>query len=133
MSVRASQSVRVLSRAAKPGGLGHQAVVDFYDCATGRLDDIDWVRDTLIRAALAANATIVQTCFHKFSPWGISGVLVIAESHIAVHIWPENRYAAIDMFTCGTSVDYDRAVRELAVAFGAKRQVMRTFTRGEEL
>jgi S-adenosylmethionine decarboxylase len=80
---------------------GSQVVLDLYDCETTHLDDLEWVKATLVNAALAAGATIVDTVFHKFAPWGISGVVVIAESHLAIHIWPENRYAAVDVFTCG--------------------------------
>src|SRR5215475_7441658 len=111
---------------------GSQVVLDLYDCETTHLDDLAWVKETLVNAALAAGATIVQTVFHKFAPWGISGVVVIAESHLAIHIWPEKRYAAIDVFTCGANVRVDVASDFLKRAFHAGRIRYRRFSRGAE-
>ncbi len=113
--------------------VGSQVVLDLYECETDRLDDVVWVKATLVNAARAAGATIVQTVFHKFAPWGISGVVVIAESHLAIHIWPENRYAAIDVFTCGENVRMDVASALLIRAFRSKRPVQRRFTRGDHI
>ena len=110
---------------------GSQVVLDLYDCETDHLDDLAWVKRTLVNAANAAGATIIETVFHKFSPWGISGVVVIAESHLAIHIWPENRYAAIDVFTCGENVQMDVATAFLTREFRSKRTVQRRFTRGD--
>src|SRR5215471_800093 len=104
---------------------GSQVVLDLYECKTPHLDDLEWVRSTLVDAARAAGATIVQTVFHKFAPWGISGVVVIAESHLAIHIWPENRYAAVDVFTCGPNVRMDVASSFLERAFRAGRSVQK--------
>src|SRR5215472_1262558 len=117
--------------ACRPPMLGSQVVLDLYECETDRLDNIAWVKATLVRAARAAGATIVQTVFHKFAPWGISGVVVISESHLAIHIWPEHRYAAIDVFTCGESVRIDVASAFLKRAFRARRSVKRSFSRGD--
>jgi len=126
-----AQSVMPTGTPAQQAMIGSQVVLDLYDCRTEHLDDIDWVKATLMNAARAAGATIVDTVFHKFAPWGISGVVVIAESHLAIHIWPEMRYAAIDVFTCGESVRMDIASALLARAFRAQRSVQRHFTRGE--
>lgn len=112
--------------------VGKQIVLDLYECDTERFDDIDWVRATLLEAARRAAATIVEVVFHKFAPWGISGVVVIAESHIAIHTWPEKRYAAIDVFTCGPVLDLDRAVAYLVDAFGSREPRLRRFDRGEQ-
>ena len=112
---------------------GSQVVLDLYDCETTHLDDLEWVKTTLVNAALAAGATIVETVFHKFAPWGISGVVVIAESHLAIHIWPENRYAAVDVFTCGENVQMDVASAFLKREFRAKRAVQRRFMRGDRV
>lgn len=111
--------------------LGTQVVLDLYECETGHLDDIAWVKKTLVQAARAARATVVETVFHKFAPCGISGVVVIAESHLAIHIWPEHRYAAVDVFTCGETVQMDAATALLAREFRSKRPVQRRFTRGD--
>jgi S-adenosylmethionine decarboxylase proenzyme len=112
---------------------GSQVVLDLYECETGHLDNLEWVKRTLVNAARAAGATIVATVFHKFAPWGISGVVVIAESHLAIHIWPENRYAAIDVFTCGENVQMDAATAFLTRRFRSRRAVQRRFTRGDQV
>jgi S-adenosylmethionine decarboxylase len=112
---------------------GSQVVLDLYECETGHLDNLEWVKRTLVNAARAAGATIVETVFHKFAPWGISGVVVIAESHLAIHIWPENRYAAIDVFTCGENVQMDAATAFLTRRFRSRRAVQRRFTRGDQV
>ena len=111
---------------------GSQVVLDLYECETAHLDDLAWVKETLVNAARAAGATIVETVFHKFAPWGISGVVVIAESHLAIHIWPENRYAAVDVFTCGENVQMDVASAFLKREFRSKRAVQRRFRRGDQ-
>jgi S-adenosylmethionine decarboxylase proenzyme len=111
---------------------GSQVVLDLYECETTHLDDLGWVKGCLMDAARAAGATIVQTVFHKFSPWGISGVVVIAESHLAIHVWPERRYAAIDLFTCGENVRVNIASEFLERAFRSGRSVQRHFTRGDQ-
>ena len=113
--------------------LGTQVVLDLYECETAHLDDIEWVKKTLVEAARAAGATVVETVFHKFAPCGISGVVVIAESHLAIHIWPEHRYAAVDVFTCGDSVQMDVATALLAREFRSGRPVQRRFTRGDDV
>jgi S-adenosylmethionine decarboxylase len=118
---------------ARQSVFGSQVVLDLYDCETTQLDDLAWVKMTLENAARAAGATIVETLFHKFAPWGISGVVVIAESHLAIHIWPENRYAAVDVFTCGEKVQMDVASAFLTRAFRSKRSVQRHFVRGNDV
>lgn len=112
---------------------GSQIVLDLYECGTSHLDDLSWVKAKLVAAAKAAGATIVETVFHQFSPWGISGVVVIAESHLAIHIWPEKRYAAVDVFTCGENVLTEVATAFLKREFRAKRSVQRQFRRGDRL
>jgi S-adenosylmethionine decarboxylase proenzyme len=119
--------------AARPAMFGSQVVLDLYECETDCLDDLDWVKTTLVNAARAAGATIVQTVFHKFAPWGISGVVVIAESHLAIHIWPEHRYAAVDVFTCGSNVRMDVASAFLTREFRSRRAVERHFMRGDQV
>ncbi|MDQ7773062.1 MAG: adenosylmethionine decarboxylase [Elusimicrobiales bacterium] len=83
--------------------LGQHLVVELYDCPPDRLAAVDGVQETMVKAARAAKATIIDSIFHHFQPHGVSGVVVIAESHFAIHTWPEHGYAAIDLFTCGNS------------------------------
>ena len=101
--------------------LGRHLLVDLYGCARGRLDDLDYVRQCLLNAAVQAGATVVDSHFHSFSPCGVSGTVSIQESHLSIHTWPEHLYAAVDVFTCGSSVDPWRAYESLKNAFEADR------------
>lgn len=85
--------------------LGRHLLAEFYECEPNILNNISLIEKVMTDAALVAGATIVQKNFHHFSPYGVSGVVVIAESHLAIHTWPEYGYAAVDLFTCGESVD----------------------------
>jgi S-adenosylmethionine decarboxylase proenzyme len=85
--------------------LGRQILVEYYDCNQEKLNDVDFIESAFIEATKASKATIITHNFHKFSPYGVSGVIVIAESHVAIHTWPEYNYAAVDIFTCGDSID----------------------------
>ena len=85
--------------------LGKALSVELYNCNRDILNDVARVEQYLKEAALEAKATIVETVFHLFSPYGVSGVVVISESHLAIHTWPEYGYAAVDIFTCGTTID----------------------------
>jgi S-adenosylmethionine decarboxylase proenzyme len=125
------ENVVLAEESAPHSMVGSQVLLDLYDCEVDRLDDLEWVKKTLVDAARAAGATIVETVFHKFAPWGISGVVVIAESHLAIHIWPERRYAAVDVFTCGENVRMDIASEFLTREFRSRRPMQRCFMRGD--
>ncbi len=99
--------------------LGRQLLVELFDCDRDLLNDATLVKQALLDAAQAANATIVDAVLHKFSPHGVSGVVVIAESHIAIHTWPEYGYAALDIFTCGETVDPRLIMHLVAHRLGA--------------
>ena len=94
--------------------LGRQMTVEFYDCSAEILADVRRMEEIFLEAANVSGAHVVNSTFHSFAPQGVSGVLVISESHFAVHAWPEHDYAAVDLFTCGDGVDFDLAVRTLA-------------------
>ncbi len=85
--------------------LGRHILVEFIGCNSDILNDVATTEKGMIEAAKNAGATVIQSTFHHFSPYGVSGVVVIQESHLAIHTWPEYQYAAVDLFTCGTSVD----------------------------
>lgn len=85
--------------------LGRQILVEFYDCNSSLLNSVDFVENTLLEGTRMSGATIISHSFHKFSPHGVSGTVVIAESHVAIHTWPEYNYAAVDIFTCGETID----------------------------
>lgn len=85
--------------------LGRQILVEFYDCNSDVINDVSQVESILIEGTRASKASIISHNFHKFSPHGVSGTVVIAESHVAIHTWPEYNYAAVDIFTCGETID----------------------------
>lgn len=118
------------NRPVSTEALGKQMVIEMYDCQAEKFDDMEWVRNALIEAARRAHATIIDVVFHKFNPIGISGVVVISESHLAIHTWPEHGYAAIDIFTCGDVLDGDAAVSYIARQFRSKRYTVATHSRG---
>jgi S-adenosylmethionine decarboxylase proenzyme len=94
-----------MEKFAMNNALGRHLLVEFYNCDAAVLDDVDRVESIMNQAAVACGATIVQSTFHRFEPYGVSGVVVIAESHLAVHTWPEYRFASVDLYTCGDSCD----------------------------
>ena len=81
--------------------LGTHVLVELQQCNSTLLNDLKKVEEFMVSAAKEAKATILKVYFHKFNPFGISGAIVIAESHLTIHTWPEYHYAAIDIFTCG--------------------------------
>lgn len=80
---------------------GQHLLAEYYGCPTSILNDEGAIRALLQHAARAAGATVVATVFHRFAPQGVSGVVVVEESHLSIHTWPEAGYAAVDFFTCG--------------------------------
>ena len=99
--------------------LGRHVLVDFYGCSPALLDDAGYLERALNQAALAAGATVLNSTFHRFSPCGVTGVLAIQESHLAIHTWPERAFAAVDLFTCGQALDPWQACARLKEALGA--------------
>ena len=77
------------------------AVLDFYGCAPELLNDAARLEDIMLESARRMSATVVDTKFNTYNPEGVSGVIIIAESHLAIHTWPEYGYAAITFETCG--------------------------------
>jgi len=101
--------------------LGRQLTIEYYECASGALLDKEGVEAILLEAARASGATIISSSFHQFDPQGVSGVVIIAESHFTVHAWPEHNYAAVDIFTCGDNINLDTAIQSMQEGFGSKR------------
>lgn len=108
-----------------PGfALGRHMTVEFYDCDAKLLADADGLEKVFVHAAEVSGATVIGSNFHNFEPQGVSGVVVISESHFAVHAWPEYDYAAVDLFTCGDKVDFDRAIAEISKGIGSAQWIV---------
>ena len=104
--------------------LGRQLTLEFYECDPDILLNKNDVEKALLKAAKDSGATIVHSSFHDFAPQGVSGVVIIAESHFTIHAWPEHDYAAVDIFTCGDSIDLDTALSSLETSLGSQNVVV---------
>lgn len=110
--------------------LGRHVLAEIYGCDFDILNDIKKVEEIMVNAALEAGAEVREYVFHKFSPQGVSGVVVISESHLAIHTWPELGYAAVDVFTCGERVNPWDACKYLTEKFKAKQVEATEMERG---
>jgi S-adenosylmethionine decarboxylase len=80
--------------------LGRHLLVELHGCEPDILDDIGTIRDVMLRAASHMCVTVLGVMAHKFEPQGVTAIVMIAESHLSIHTWPEHSYAAVDVFTC---------------------------------
>lgn len=81
--------------------IGRHLIAEYYSANATKLNDEEFVRHAMLEAAKRVGATVIGESFHSFLPQGVSGSVVIAESHLSIHTWPEYGYAAVDIFTCG--------------------------------
>jgi len=116
-----------------PNHLGDQYIIELYGCKKTKLNDLAFIEVALKDAAIAAKATIVQQFFHQYSPHGISGTIVIAESHLNLHTWPEYDFAAVDVFTCGEELRPDLALEVLKSRFEALHCTIEKIKRGKDI
>jgi S-adenosylmethionine decarboxylase len=110
-------------------GLGTHVIAELFNCNEFHINDANKVEEVMMAAAELSKATIIKPFFHKFSPYGISGVIIIAESHFTIHTWPEYGYAAVDIFTCG-DLDSRAALEHIKSEFQAERCSIFRFQRG---
>lgn len=100
--------------------LGRQLIIEFNDCNRKTINDIEAVEKHLLEAVRLSGATVIEPFFHRFPQGGVSGIVVVAESHFSIHTWPEIGYAALDIFTCSETVDDEKALDYLKTQFEAK-------------
>lgn len=93
--------------------LGRHFILELFGCSVKALDDLEGIRKAMLKGAVEAGATVVGEVFHRFSPQGVTGVVIIAESHFSVHTWPEYGYAAVDLFTCSSTTEPDKAFKRI--------------------
>ena len=110
--------------------LGRHVLAEIHGCDFEVLNNVKKVEEIMVNAALDAGAEVREVVFHKFSPQGVSGVVVISESHLAIHTWPELGYAAVDVFTCGEKVNPWDACNFLTEKFGAGHMTATEVKRG---
>ncbi|KMY51206.1 adenosylmethionine decarboxylase [Peribacillus loiseleuriae] len=81
--------------------MGRHVISELWGCDFEKLNDIDYIERVFVDAALKSGAEVREVAFHKFAPQGVSGVVIISESHLTIHSFPEHGYASIDVYTCG--------------------------------
>ena len=109
--------------------VGKHCILELYDCDHSKLDDEAFLRTTITTAAKRAGATLLNLITHRFDPQGVTGLALLAESHISIHTWPENGYAAVDVFTCGDHTMPESACEHLRTELGARKHALRSFLR----
>ena len=110
--------------------LGNHILLDLWGIASERLDDDRALHESFVAAAERGGAHVVDARFCRFAPHGISGVVILAESHLTVHTWPEHGYAAVDVFTCGAAEVGERIVDEILTSLQPLRHELRRLRRG---
>lgn len=110
--------------------LGSHLILELYGCPSPILDDPRTVSKVMTQAVQASGATMIKPFFHQFAPQGVSGVIIISESHFSIHTWPEYGYAAIDVFTCGQVIDMNLAVEVLRQGLQADSMQKMMLSRG---
>lgn len=96
------------------GSIGKHLIIDFYQCENkGLLNNKKELENLMETASILAKSTIIKKSFHKFKPQGVTGIVIVAESHLAIHTYPEYNYAAVDIFTCGKNTIPENAFHYL--------------------
>lgn len=117
------------SELARMKKVGTHLVVDAWDAPAELLNNPEQIKQALIDAITAGKATLIDMCVHQFSPHGVTATATLAESHIAIHTWPEYGYFAADLFFCGAGQPKE-AMKVLQTALEAKQATMREIDRG---
>ncbi len=112
--------------------IGFHYVVEAAGCDEEILQSADRIREIFLKAAKIGNMEVKASYFFKFSPTGVSGMVIVAESHISIHTWPEKRYAAIDVYTCGETADPEKAVDYILEELKARYAHVSEIKRGIE-
>src|SRR6056297_656777 len=110
--------------------LGNHLLVELYECDSNKLNDLGKLEMVLEDAVRISGATALKASFHQFAPQGVSGVIIIAESHFTIHTWPEYGYAALDIFTCGHGVDSQKALDYIEKELNVKTVSVTEMRRG---
>jgi S-adenosylmethionine decarboxylase len=112
--------------------MGKHILAELWECSVEKLNDIQFLERTFVEAALAAGAEVREVAFHKFAPMGVSGVVIISESHLTIHSFPEHGYASIDVYTCGDRIDPAEASDYIAAALMAGKSEVVEVPRGRQ-
>ncbi|MBX0359003.1 adenosylmethionine decarboxylase [Halobacillus sp. Nhm2S1] len=99
--------------------MGRHVIAELWNCNEEKLNDMSYIEQVFVDAALKAGAEVREVAFHKFAPHGVSGVVIISESHLTIHSFPEHGYASIDVYTCGDRIDPNVAAQYIVDALEA--------------
>jgi S-adenosylmethionine decarboxylase len=128
-TIPSSDATPATAQANTSDAIGKHCILELYDCNHERLDDEAFLRDAITDAAKRAGATLLHLVTHHFEPQGVTGLALLAESHISIHTWPESGYAAVDVFTCGDHTMPERACQVLIEALEAGNHKLTSFRR----
>ena len=123
---------QILSSLSDQQELSHQSkhlLLELYKCDGEKLNDESFLRCILNRAAKLANATVLNLISNKFEPQGVTAIALLAESHISIHTWPESKYSAVDIFTCGQNMMPELASQYLIESLMAQEYSLRIIQR----
>lgn len=109
--------------------IGRHVIAELWGCDFDLLNNMDKIERIFAEAALKSGAEIREVAFHKFAPQGVSGVVIISESHLTIHTFPEHGYASIDVYTCG-DLDPNIAADYIANSLGAETYEKIELSRG---
>ena len=108
---------------------GKHYLVELIGCSPPCIRHVPQVKESLLRAAKVSEAAVITSFFHQFEPNGVSGIILIATSHFSIHTWPDDNYAAFDVFTCG-DLQTELAIEELRRSFQADEAAVKIISRG---
>ena len=109
--------------------IGKHCILELYECDKTKLNDEAFLRNSVTTAAKLAGATLLNLITHRFEPQGVTGLALLAESHISIHTWPEHGYAAVDVFTCGDHTMPEKACLTLLKELGSRSHSLKSFQR----
>ncbi len=109
--------------------VGKHCILELYECDQVKINDEAFLRTIITTAAKRAGAKLLNLITHRFEPQGVTGLALLAESHLSIHTWPEIGYAAVDVFTCGDHTLPEMACEFLRKELGAKGSSLKSFQR----
>jgi len=110
--------------------LGVHYLLDFYDCDINELTSVSKIKSIMVKASKIGNFNVVKKSFHQFKSYGVSGVLVLKESHFTIHTWPEHKYVAVDIFLCDTNINIEKVIKYLCEVFSTDNYKIKNINRG---
>ncbi len=113
--------------------VGKHCILELYGCDPLKLNDENFIKTIVISASEIAGAKLLQMIIHSFEPKGVTGLALLAESHISIHTWPESKYAAVDVFTCGEQTVPEKACQYLVKELSATKYSLRSFSRQTDI